>query len=428
MVTSRTEEELLACATELRPALIADQEENERRTYYSQAMHEEFLDAGFYDLYVPRRYGGLELGVPAYVRVIQEVARGCVSTAWCVGLAMNHALMVGSWWPQEAQDEIFGNGDFRAGSVAAPVGTAAPTNDGWEINGQVAFASGAPYSTYYMGQAMLPNPDGDEPPPTLLFVAPREQWQMLDDWGDMLGLKGSGSHSIRFDHTRIRASWGFRGNMIDVDVAGGTPGWRLHGNSMYAGRAMSVFTISLGAVMVGAAYNMLDEYERLMRSKTTGMPPFQPRIQNREYQRWYGRALTHIATAEAALHRAADLHMELCRRNVEDGIDYQLRRRHARRRGRPRGDADVLERGRRRPVPDRGGRRGARRRAHGAHPARHGGGGRPPQPAAARYVVRRGGARGAGGAADPARYLIGPEVRSERAQLWIWMPCGPTPR
>jgi 3-hydroxy-9,10-secoandrosta-1,3,5(10)-triene-9,17-dione monooxygenase len=285
-------------------------------------MHEEFLDAGFYDLYVPRRYGGLELGVPAYVHVIQEVARGCVSTAWCLGLAMNHALMVGSWWPQGAQDEIFANGDFRAGSVAAPVGTAEAADGGWEVNGQVAFASGAPYSTYYMGQAMLPNPDGGQPPPTLLFVAPRDQWQMLDDWGDMLGLKGSGSHSIRFDHTRIPASWGFQGNMIDVDVGGGTPGWRLHGNPMYSGRAMSVFTISLSAVMVGAAYNMLDEYERLMRTKTTGLPPFQPRIENREYQRWYGRALTHIATAEAALHRAADLHMELCRRNVEDGIDY----------------------------------------------------------------------------------------------------------
>jgi 3-hydroxy-9,10-secoandrosta-1,3,5(10)-triene-9,17-dione monooxygenase len=81
MVTSRTDEELVARAIELRPALIADQEATERRTYYSQAMHEEFLEAGFYDLYVPRRYGGLELGVPAYVRVIQEVARGCVSTA-----------------------------------------------------------------------------------------------------------------------------------------------------------------------------------------------------------------------------------------------------------------------------------------------------------------------------------------------------------
>jgi 3-hydroxy-9,10-secoandrosta-1,3,5(10)-triene-9,17-dione monooxygenase len=316
-----TEEEMIARAVALRPRLIAEQEETERRTFYSQEMHEQFLAAGFYHLYVPRRYGGYEFDVPTYVRVVQEVARGCVSTAWCMGLAMNHALMVGSWWPPEAQDEIFAGGDFRAGSVAAPVGTATAAGDGWEINGQVAFASGTPYSTYYMGQAMLPNP-GDGPPPMLLFVAPREQWEMLDDWGDMLGLKGSGSHSIRFDDTRIPAHWGLQGNMIDIDVAGGTPGSRLHGNPMYAGRAMSVFTISLAAVTVGAAYNMLDEYERLMRTKTTGLPPFAPRIEDREYQRFYGRALTHIATAEAALYQAADRHMELCRRNVEDGIDY----------------------------------------------------------------------------------------------------------
>ncbi len=317
-----TVEEMIARAVALRPRLVAEQEATERRTFYSEEMHRAFLAAGFYHLYVPRRYGGYEFGVPAYVRVVQEIARGCVSTAWCMGLAMNHALMVGSWWPQQAQDEIFAGGDFRASSVAAPVGAATASGDGWEINGQVAFASGTPYSTYYMGQAMLPNPDGDGPPPMLLFVAPQDQWEMLDDWGDMLGLKGSGSQSIRFDHTRIPEHWGFAGNMIDIDVAGGTPGSRLHDNPMYAGRAMSVFTISLAAVTVGAAYNMLDEYERLMRTKTTGLPPFGPRIEDREYQRFYGRALTHIATAEAALYEAADRHMELCRRNVQDGIEY----------------------------------------------------------------------------------------------------------
>ena len=44
---------MVARAVALRPGLIADQEETERRTYYSQEMHEEFLDAGFYHLYVP---------------------------------------------------------------------------------------------------------------------------------------------------------------------------------------------------------------------------------------------------------------------------------------------------------------------------------------------------------------------------------------
>jgi len=138
----------------------------------------------------------------------------------------------------------------------------------------------------------------------------------------MLGLKGSGSHSIRFSGTRIPESWGFEGSMLDVEVGGGTPGWRLHGNPMYSGRAVSIFTLSLAAVTVGAAYNALDEYERLMREKKTPLPPFVPRIKDPDYQRWYGRALTHIATAEAATMNAAEQHMELCRRNVEDGVPY----------------------------------------------------------------------------------------------------------
>jgi 3-hydroxy-9,10-secoandrosta-1,3,5(10)-triene-9,17-dione monooxygenase len=145
---------------------------------------------------------------------------------------------------------------------------------------------------------------------------------MLDDWGDLLGLKGSGSHSIRFDHTHIPASWGFEGNMIDIDVDGGTPGSRLHGNPMYSGRAMCIFTISLAAVTVGAAYNALDEYERIMRTKNTPLPPFIPRVKDREHHRWHGRALTKIALAEAALRDTAQRHMELCRRNVEDGVNY----------------------------------------------------------------------------------------------------------
>jgi 3-hydroxy-9,10-secoandrosta-1,3,5(10)-triene-9,17-dione monooxygenase len=317
-----TREEMIARAIALRPALVAEQRATEERTYYSPEMHEAFLGVGFYHLYVPRRYGGYEFDVPTYARVVKEIARGCVSTAWCLGLAMNHALQVASWWPAEAQEAIFAAGDFRSGSVAAPVGTIARTDDGWQIDGQVAFASGTPHSTYYMGQAILSGTENDVEPTMMLFVAPRREWEMLDDWGDMLGLKGSGSHSIRFDHSRIPASWGFEGNMIDIDVAGGTPGYALHGNPMHAGRALCVFTMSLAAVTVGAAYNALDEYERLMRTKGTPLPPFAPRIHDRKFQEWYGRALTHIATAEAALRDTAERHMELCRRGVEEGPAY----------------------------------------------------------------------------------------------------------
>jgi len=309
-----TPDGMIARAAGFRAQLVAEQAETERRTYFSPDLHEAFRDAGFYRLYVPRRYGGYEFGVPTFVRVVQEIARGCVSTAWCLGLSMNHALQVGSWWSPGAQDAIFGDGEFRASSVAQPVGTATPQDGGWRIDGQVAFASGSPYATHYMGQVLT----AEDPPRLLAFVAPRSEWEMLDDWGDMLGLKGSGSHSLRFEGTRIPADWAIELNMLDVDVAGGTPGSALHGNPMYAGRAMCIFTLTLAAIMVGGVRNALDEYERVMRTKKTALPPFGLRIHDRQFQEWYGRAYARVRLAEAALIDTAEQHMELCRRTVED--------------------------------------------------------------------------------------------------------------
>ena len=61
--------------------------------------------------------------------------------------------------------------------------------------------------------------------------------------------------------------------MIDVDVGGGTPGSRLHGNPMYSGRAMSSSRCR-SPPSGRRRLQPLDEYERLMRTKATPLPPF----------------------------------------------------------------------------------------------------------------------------------------------------------
>ncbi len=320
--TVPTEQELIDRAIALRPKLVEQQAEVEERTYYSPEMHEEFREAGFYRMFVPRRYGGFEASVPTFMRVIVEIARGCPSTAWCLALASNHALMVGSWFPQEAQDEVFGAGRFVCASVAAPISEPARrVEGGWELNGKVSFCSGIPYSTYYMGQALTPGENG-MPGPMILFVAPRGTWEMLDDWGEIIGFKGSGSQSIVFDHGVIPDHYVLENvTMIDVDPAT-TPGVGLHGNPMYGGRALGVFTMCLAAVMVGAAYNALDEYEAQMEARTTPIPPFVPRKLDPDFQRYFGAGWAKTATAEAALHDCAEQHMELCRRQAGDGVPY----------------------------------------------------------------------------------------------------------
>jgi 3-hydroxy-9,10-secoandrosta-1,3,5(10)-triene-9,17-dione monooxygenase len=303
---------------ELRPRLVAAQAETEERTYYSRELHEELRAAGLYRVVQPKRYGGLECDLPTFTRLQIEMARGCVSTAWCWALSSSHALQIGSYFPRAAQDEIFGDGDFRCASVAAPDAQARRVDGGWRLDGVVRYCSGVPYSTHFMGQARIAGS-----PQPLLYVAPRSEWTMLDDWGDTLGLRGSGSHSIRFDDGRIPAAFALEDTtMIAVDVSAGTPGFELHGNPMYLGRAVAPFTISLAALTTGAGYGALDEFEHQMRTRRTGMPPLTLRLEDPDYQRWYGTALGKLATAEALAIRCAEEHTEVCERAAAGGAPY----------------------------------------------------------------------------------------------------------
>ena len=175
-----------------------------------------------------------------------------------------------------------------------------------------------------MGQTFAaPEVEGGPPGKLLLFVAPRESWTMLDDWGDTLGLKGSGSHSVRFEQAFIPDRFVLEDTwMVDTNVAGGTPGVRIHGNPMYAGRTLAFFEGELAAIMIGAAKGALDEYEEILRTRKTQRPPIVTRVEDPDYQRWYGLAVGKVSAAEAALLQVAEQWHEACRRSVEDGIPF----------------------------------------------------------------------------------------------------------
>jgi 3-hydroxy-9,10-secoandrosta-1,3,5(10)-triene-9,17-dione monooxygenase len=321
-----TADDLLERARALRPVVEERAAETEQLARISEDLHRRFDEAGFYRMLMPKRYGGLEIDLPTYVQVWMEIARGDASAAWCGCLAANHSLQVGSWWPEKAQDEIFGTkADFKAASVAAPLtGFARRVEGGWELNGKVSYCSGIPYATHYVGQA-LPEPSekGGPPGPPMMFVAPRSAFEILDDWGELIGLIGSGSNSIVFDRAVVPAHWVLENtHMADVDVTGGTVGSRLHGNSMYATRGLGFFTMTVGAVMVGAALGALDEFERLLKGRKTIRAPFVPWAEDPDHQRWFGTAITKLKIAEIATIKSAEMQMELGRATVEDGRPY----------------------------------------------------------------------------------------------------------
>jgi 3-hydroxy-9,10-secoandrosta-1,3,5(10)-triene-9,17-dione monooxygenase len=286
-------------------------------------VHEEFLRAGFYRLLVPRRYGGYEFDLPTFLRVVIELAAGCPSSAWCLCLAAGHALQTAALFEERAQGELFGDGDFRCAAVAAPAGKATRVDGGWELNSTHAYSSGAPYSTHFMGQTFVDPASPDAAPGVLLFVAPRDTWTMLDDWGDTLGLKGSGSHSVHLEGAYIPDRYALENTwLVDTDVSKGTPGSRLHGNPMYAGRTLSFFQSELASIMVGAAKGALEAYESTLRTRKTQRPPIVERYLDPDYQRWFGRAVGLVAAAEAMLIQCAEQYMELCARGADNGEPF----------------------------------------------------------------------------------------------------------
>ena len=184
--------ELLDRAIALRPLLVEQAAETEERRYYSEEIHRAFEEAGLLPQPACRAAtAGSSSTSPNWLRLVDRARP-----------RRHLGGVVASRWPPGTRCRSAPSGRARAGRDLRRRRLPLPrrsrrrsaTRDAHRRRlgaqrARVAYCSGAPYSTHYMGQTFMP----DEPAarrPMLLFVAPRSEWTMLDDWGDLLGLQG----------------------------------------------------------------------------------------------------------------------------------------------------------------------------------------------------------------------------------------------
>jgi 3-hydroxy-9,10-secoandrosta-1,3,5(10)-triene-9,17-dione monooxygenase len=308
-----TPDAMIARAVAMRDELVAEAPAGEERGGYSAHLHERFTEAGFYRTLQPRRYGGYEFGLDTFLRLIAELAHGDPSTAWSVCLASDHIFHIASFFSEQAQDELFGtDGHFCAPHRAAPTGTAERVPGGYRVSGTWDYCSGITHATHFIATAMGPAPGADGQPVPLACVLPRGDYTVLDDWGGgaTLGLQGTGSNSVRVDDVfvpeHLAEHYDWKAFELPPD---GTPGYRLHRNPMYLGRSLTIYYGGLAAPVVGAAYAALDEYEQILRTRQTTVPPKVLRCESPDYQRWFGEAQSLADSALAVLVAAGSGYM-----------------------------------------------------------------------------------------------------------------------
>lgn len=316
--------ELIAQAARIASRLRAEQDESDARGCYSEEVHRELLEGGFYRILQPRMFGGGGTDCETYIRVIMELSRGHPGSGWCYTLASSHALVAGSHFEEAVQRELFGaDGDFRAAFVARPTGPATfqRSDGGYVVTGLWTFASGIPVATHFLGGGVIPGADGS--PRAIAFVVPCSSIEVLPDWGGerAMGMQASGSNSVRLDALFVpdRHIVESPVPLLSTDeLPDGTPGTRLHGEGLFLGIIYGWFSCEFGAIFTGAARAALEEYERMLNEKTLVFDPRRKRKHDPELQRIFGEAMCRADAAEALTLGATRLHLQQCEQWMQE--------------------------------------------------------------------------------------------------------------
>jgi 3-hydroxy-9,10-secoandrosta-1,3,5(10)-triene-9,17-dione monooxygenase len=313
-------DELVDRACQLVPVLRQRQAETEAQGRVPEVTNTEFMAAGFYRILQPRRFGGLELGVPTFARAMIEISRGCPSSGWVLALTGGHAIMFSAFFSEQAQVEVYGeDGEFRAPSSTPPGVVGRRVDGGYRLTGRWNYASGIDASTHFIGGFAAQSEDGTTSP--RMAIIDRATYSIVDNWRTV-GMRGTGSRQVVVEEVFVPD---YRTIVPPRDAfnARNAPGRRVHSNPVYvAGRLTSLLLEEMAAVAVGTARGALDVYEHELRSRKLSYPPFLPRSEVAEYQRHYGEAFALIRLAEATVLEVAERYEEFARQDACEGVEF----------------------------------------------------------------------------------------------------------
>ncbi len=188
-----TEEELIARAAALVPALKARAAHCEQIRRIPEETVQDFISAGIHRICSPERFGGMGYGVDVAMLASLEIGRGCASSAWMAGQWPGHGFLA-SAFPLEAQQEYWDDPDVLSSTASATVRCNVEEVDGgFRLSGSWKFSSGADWAEWIFPHA----PQG-------MFLVPKKDFRVEDDW-QVMGLSGTGSKTVTVDGAVVPA-------------------------------------------------------------------------------------------------------------------------------------------------------------------------------------------------------------------------------
>ncbi|MGW5276868.1 acyl-CoA dehydrogenase family protein [Streptomyces sp. NPDC004044] len=219
-------------------------------------------ETGIIRMYQPAEFGGEEAHPVEFMQAAMAVAAASPSAGWVSGVVGVHPWEIAMMAPR-LQEEIWGEDpDTWTASPYAPFGQAKPVEGGFLFSGRWPYSTGTDHSRWVIlgGIVVDGNAAPGTPPDIRHFVIPRQDYTILEDTWNTLGLKGTGSKDVEMhdvfvpDHRVVGAMAMHDGAHED----------RQPGKTLYKLKFPVVFAAAINSATVGIAQGALDVYRDYM--------------------------------------------------------------------------------------------------------------------------------------------------------------------
>lgn len=254
---------IVSRAEALRPLVEAASNEIEEKRRLPPALLDKLHEARLFRLLLPRSSNGIETDPITFFNVIETIARGDASTAWCLSQA-GGCSMSAAYLALPVAQEIFGE-DPRAVLAwgPGPRVRAVECDGGYRVTGVWSFASGGRHATWLGAHCPIYKADGtprldDDGRPVERTMLVRTQDVSWTDIWNVVGLRGTASdqfalsdHFVPAGHSMTR----------DFEKECREPG------PLYRMSAMTCYELGFSGVALGIARASLDSFVDVARTK-----------------------------------------------------------------------------------------------------------------------------------------------------------------
>jgi alkylation response protein AidB-like acyl-CoA dehydrogenase len=160
----------------------------------------------WFNLFVPRSGGGLELSLPEGLRLEEGLAWADGSLGWTVTLCGGANWFIGFLQPALAA-ELFADPRVCLAGSGRASGIAKVTAGGYEISGRWRYATGAPHATAFTANCRIekdgkPVPDEQGNPLVRAFLLKKEEVILHKDW-NAIGMIATASYSFEVRQQQV---------------------------------------------------------------------------------------------------------------------------------------------------------------------------------------------------------------------------------